>query len=105
MVNGQDGGGDYFKTRQYINPGMPGPWIKAAQGSVWPKPKNIHFNGENFYIFNMKHFRFHLANDAAKICDIITSAMKRYKKRIFPKTKSVADFDESVILKRLKKLT
>ena len=49
FVKGESGG-DFFKTRTFINPGRPGPWIYASRGEVWPKPQVMRNAGKNFSI-------------------------------------------------------
>ena len=94
-VKGEDGG-DFFKSREYINPGIAGPWVKSAEGSVWPMPKKMDYTGNAFYVVEMNEFEFKMASEATKGCDIITSAVRRFNKRFFPKSKNIPYFNETV---------
>jgi hypothetical protein len=66
MLAGVSGQGDYFKSRQYIHPGKPGPWISATRGQVWPKPKLVKENGGRFSTLNPDTFTFHVSLRARK---------------------------------------
>ena len=99
-VKGEEGG-DYFKTRQYINPGIPGPWVKSTEGSVWPMPKKMDYIGNAFYIIEKNQFEFKMANEDTEKCDIIVLAVSRFRKRFFPKSKNIAFFNETVSLKSI----
>lgn len=57
LVSG-DSGGDFFKTRTFINPGRPGPWIQATRGQVWPKPQMINNRGKNYSVIHPGEFIF-----------------------------------------------
>ena len=60
-VNGESGG-DFFKSRTFINPGRPGPWIYASRGQVWPKPQMMRNAGKNFSILHPDETLFQVSN-------------------------------------------
>lgn len=57
-----DSGGDFFKTRTFINPGRPGPWIYASRGEVWPKPQMMNNRGKNFSMIHPGEFVFQVSS-------------------------------------------
>ena len=50
--------GDFFKSRTYIHPGLPGPWVKPTRGEVWPKPHSLKENAGRFSVVDPTEFEF-----------------------------------------------
>ncbi len=59
--------GDYFKSRSYIHPGRPGPWIRSTKGQVWPKPHSLKLNGNRFSVVDATKFEFKVRQLKARL--------------------------------------
>ncbi len=68
--------GDFFKSRTYIHPGLPGPWVKPTRGEVWPKPHSLKENAGRFSVVDPTEFEFQVGDESDEKFILITISQK-----------------------------
>jgi len=66
------------------SPDRPGAWVESTHGEIWPRPKVQRPQDEYFHL-SKDSFRFQITSESIHgPCDILTAALPRFTKRIFP---------------------